>query len=606
MKINTKTIGNGLIYYLGIYRSFLGWKMYVIFFLATLVALTEGFGIIMLMPLLQNLSPGPSEANLSVSESFSLVGDNFWQFNISTPDALMLIAFVFTLKGVFGFLALSFNGSLRGKLQYILLNRLTDAIQESKFSFFQRKKTGFLVNLLNEQASRAIQAFHFIEKITALIVTSIVYIFLAFILNWQFGLAVILIGILIFLLFRWVNTYVRKLSNNLTKQAGIFSNFVVEFVQGFKYLIATERTPHIRILLSMSSRKLSKSTAALAKMAGFTQAFREPITIVFITSLIYLQVTVFNATLAPIIIASLLLYRTMNSLLALQGNWQGVLEYAGGIEVISKSLEGFEKSKEDWYGKTVEVDNPNILINDLNFSHNESATLKKIKIEIPFKTSIALVGSSGAGKTTFADLIAMLYKADSGDFLVNGIPVEDINVKKWRSLLGYVSQDLVIFSDTIANNISMRLSSYSDQLVDMKDVKSAAKKARIHEFIESLPEGYLTEVGERGVFLSGGQRQRLVIARELFRNPKVLILDEATSALDSATESLISESIELLKGEITIIVIAHRLNTVKSVDRVYVLEEGEVAEEGSFRELSSIKDGKFMNLMKSQFEVTNN
>ena len=226
--------------------------------------------------------------------------------------------------------------------------------------------------------------------------------------------------------------------------------------------------------------------------------------------------------------------------------------------------------------------------------------MNNLKIEAPFKSSIAIVGASGSGKSTLANIIAMLYESNSGSLLINGVPFKNVDTIKWRSLLGYVSQDLVIFSDTIANNISMDLGNQNNS-INIESVKYAAKQAHIHKFIESLPNGYLTKAGDRGVFLSGGQRQRLAIARELYRRPQVLILDEATSALDSNTEALVADSIEALKGEMTIIVIAHRLNTVKLVDKIYVLDSGKVVENGSYKELSSMRNSKFRDLMKSQF-----
>jgi len=591
-----------LIHYMKIYENFLGWKIYLIFLFASSVALTEGFGIIMLMPLLKKLDSGVTHGvdEATTSNILSFTDIDFWQFGISESSALLLIAVAFALKGVFSFLALSFNGRLRGRLQYILLDQMVDSIQESKFSFFQRKKAGSLVNILNEQTSRAIQAFHFIEKISALIVMSFIYICLAFILNWKFGATVLLIGTLVFVFFRWINTYVSKLSYNLTKKAGIFSGFAVEFIQGFKYITATARTHSIRKMLSKSSKELSANTAKLAKMAGFTQSFREPITIILIVTLIYTQLIFFEENFAPIIVASLLLYRTMNSLLAIQANWQGILEFSGGIEIICKSLKEFRQNKDNWSGTLAKIDNPDISINNLTFSYGDKPNLNNLNIKIPFGKSIAMVGTSGAGKTTFSDIVSLLYKANSGDFLVNGISIEDVDVQSWRSSLGYVAQDVIIFSDTIGNNISMNLSTTNNKIDCIKDIEFAAKKAHIHEFIRSLPEGYSTKVGENGISLSGGQKQRLAIAREIFRKPNVLILDEATSALDSETENLIGESIDQLKGEMTIIVIAHRLSTVKLVDEIYVLEEGEVVEQGNFEKLANLKKGKFSTLMMAQ------
>jgi subfamily B ATP-binding cassette protein MsbA len=190
-------------------------------------------------------------------------------------------------------------------------------------------------------------------------------------------------------------------------------------------------------------------------------------------------------------------------------------------------------------------------------------------------------------------------RPSKGKLYIDGVLNSDIKKSSWRSQLGYVSQDSVIFDDTVANNISMWENDINKDKLN-ENLINAAKQANILDFINSLPNGFNTLVGDRGILLSGGQKQRIFIARELFRNPKLLILDEATSALDSESEKNIQNSVELLQGKITVIIIAHRLSTIKGVDKIFLLDNGEIVESGSYDQLMNNKNSKFSDFAKLQ------
>ena len=201
---------------------------------------------------------------------------------------------------------------------------------------------------------------------------------------------------------------------------------------------------------------------------------------------------------------------------------------------------------------------------------------------------VGLIGSSGAGKTTVADLLLRLFRPNSGKILLDGKDIEEINIKSWRKKIGYVSQDVFLLNDTIKNNIK-----FFDKSVSSEDIANAVEAASARDFIQKLPDGLNTIVGERGIKLSAGQRQRIALARVLARNPEILILDEATSALDNKSELLVQGAIENLKGKVTVLAIAHRLSTVMNSDRLLVLEKGRILEEGAPRQLLKDKDSHF-------------
>jgi len=189
---------------------------------------------------------------------------------------------------------------------------------------------------------------------------------------------------------------------------------------------------------------------------------------------------------------------------------------------------------------------------------------------------VGLIGPSGGGKTTIVDIILRLFNPTKGEVLLDGKNINEINLHKWRRNIGYVSQDIFIKNDTIANNIKFYNNSISNA-----EVEKAAKMANIHRFIQSCPEKYETVIGERGLFISAGQRQRIVIARILARQPKILVLDEATSALDNESEVQIQQVIENLKNKVTVLLIAHRLSTVKNCTKLFILQNGVIKEQGS-------------------------
>ena len=219
--------------------------------------------------------------------------------------------------------------------------------------------------------------------------------------------------------------------------------------------------------------------------------------------------------------------------------------------------------------------------------HNVSFTIKKGQ-------TVALVGPSGAGKTTIADLVPRFYDITGGALLVDGLAIDSLNINSLRRLVGIVPQDSLLFNDTVANNIAFGQSGYS-----MEAVAEAARKAGAHEFIEQLPNGYDTVVGDKGSLLSGGQRQRVAIARALFKNPQILILDEATSALDAQSEQEVQQALAALMKGRTSLVIAHRLSTIQNADNIIVIDQGRIVQQGTHQQLMA-QEGLYRRLATMQ------
>ena len=272
---------------------------------------------------------------------------------------------------------------------------------------------------------------------------------------------------------------------------------------------------------------------------------------------------------------------------------------SGALVVVDSLLEFVDgQSGETARNGTVHIKsiNTGIEFRDVSFKYDpeEPEVLKNVSFTIPRGRITAIVGSSGAGKSTLSNLLVRLHNPQGGSILVDGIDSRELDIPSWRSRVGVISQETFLFNDTVFNNIA-----FGRPEASLKDVKEAAQRAEAAAFIDSLPKGYDTELGDRGVRLSGGQRQRIALSRVLHIKPDLLILDEATSSLDAETEAAIMESIHGLRGDHTIVVIAHRWSTIRGADNIVVLDHGEKVEEGTHETLIS-RRGRYYSLVQTQ------
>jgi subfamily B ATP-binding cassette protein MsbA len=238
--------------------------------------------------------------------------------------------------------------------------------------------------------------------------------------------------------------------------------------------------------------------------------------------------------------------------------------------------------------------NSSISIENISFKYEDEYVLKNLSLEIPKGKTVAFVGQSGSGKSTIANLLTRFYDVNEGSIKIDGIDIRDITKKSLRSLQGLVSQDSILFNDSIKNNILLGIKNKTDE-----EIMDAAKIANAHEFIEDMPNNYDSNIGDSGNKLSGGQKQRLSIARAVLKNPPIMILDEATSALDTESERLVQDALEKMMKNRTSVVIAHRLSTVQKADLIVVLLKGKIIEQGNHEELIA-KNGVYTKLVEMQ------
>lgn len=586
--------------FLKIFQSFIGNGIYLSFFLTIIAGLAEGFGITLLLPIFQNISGSKEVINFGISHqvinSFSSLG-----LTNSYEKILILITLAFFTKGLFIFITFTYNSFLKGNLLKILKIKMFSGYSTMNYKYFLNNNIGELSNILNEQTNLSIRGFNNLYTVGLRAINCVIYLMFACSLAGVTGAYAIIGAFIILFLFRWLNKATKKISIKTAKANGKISQLSIESLQAFKYLKSTNQFNIYKKIINKETLNLSKYQIKTGIYEAITSASREPISILIIMIILLIQITFISKPIDSLLVALILFYRALISTLGVQGSWQRTQEYVGSLEVVINKIKNLYNNQEINGFKKMKNFNDSIEISNLFFKFSQSSKylIKNLNIKIKAKQSIAFVGQSGSGKTTIANILCLLLEPSKGEILIDGIKTSEIDKNSWRNQIGYVSQETTIFNCTIAENISLMFG-YSQNKDLLPQIKKVASKANIDSFIESLPMGYKTIVGEQGIKLSGGQKQRIFIARELYRQPKILILDEATSALDTISELAIQKSIDSLRGKITIIIIAHRISTIRNSDYLYVIDKGEIIEMGTFDSLSLRKDTFFNKLISSQ------
>jgi ABC-type multidrug transport system fused ATPase/permease subunit len=596
------TLGD-LFRYLRIYRRYIGRRMYIIFVLSALSAFASSFGIALLLPLLRaSQTSGGRPEDMGTAEQWLYDLLAWMGIAESMGGILAFIAVVFVGKGLLLFTQNGYKGYLQAQLLRELKAQLFDAYSGMDHRYYIRKNTGHFINVINGQVSGFFSSFNNLIAFLTKVLTTLAYFAVALAITWKFTALAIGVGLGILFLFKYLNAYVRELSREKSQEMSHLNKLLVQTLQSLKYVVSTNQTTHLRSRIMESIRRLTGYIFRQNVASAFTGAIREPASVLLIVGIISLQVVVFQAPIAPIFVALLLFHRGMQAVIGVQSSWQSVMDKIGSVEMVNDEFNNVLDHQENREGEVLGSLSEGIEFRNVHFAYNDEDgdVLHDINITVPANESIALVGESGAGKSTLVDMMTLMLSPRAGEIRIDGVSHTDVDFNSWRDQIGYVSQETVVFDDTVANNISLWQGDIEEDPALREKVMDAARRAHADHFIRDMPNGYQTVVGDRGVRLSGGQKQRLFVARELFKQPNVLLLDEATSDLDTASEQHIQDSIDALQGEVTVVIIAHRLSTVKNADRVYVLDQGRVIEAGSYHELRSREGGEFREMVEMQ------
>ena len=578
---------------LSYFYSFLGYRILVIVFLSVIVGLLDGLGLSMFLPLLQLVSESATIDPDSLGRLRFLV--DFFEvadipLNLISILCLMLVFFFG--KG----LMLYFSGIYKVNVQQWFIKKLrislVKGLNRLSYKFFVNTDFGRIQNTLTGEINKVSGAYT--EYFTSFQYGILVFIYMvfAFFIDAQFAILVSMGGALTNFLYKNLYKNTKEASRKLTGENNIFQNLIIQNVGNFKYLKATGASDNYTKRLIESTSRIEKTNKKIGKLDALLNAGREPILITVVVSVIIIQITYFDTDLGPIIISLIFFYRALGYLVHLQIRWNKFLGASGSLENMTKFGKELRTNQEIKGNISFKGPIETIEFSNVSFNYGKTSILNDISFRINKKETIALVGESGSGKTTLVNIIAGLLPVDQGEFHINQIQTTKINSHDLQKKIGYITQDPVIFDDSLFNNISFWAEKTEENLARFWN---AVNKAALSDFVSSLPEKEHEPLGNDGIKLSGGQRQRIAIARELYKDVEVLILDEATSALDSETELVIQRNMDKLKGDYIIIIIAHRIATIKNADRIVVMKKGRISEVGSYNKL--IKESPYFKKM---------
>lgn len=539
--------------------------------------------------------------------AYPLLSKKILNTYIPEGNIKMVVLFAMILLGAY-FLRQAFNyyisyfGHVMGvKIQAQMRSDLFDHLEKLPYSYYDNNETGQLMTrMTNDLFNVAELAHHGPENLfitTFMVLSSFAYLCT---ISWKLSLIIFAFLPFLFIITLLIRKKMTKAFRESREAVGGINATLENSIAGIRVTKAYANSEYEQEKFEKNNKKFVVARSKSYKYFSLYSASMGFVTLLY-NVIVLLAGALFciydsehfdYVDLTTFMISINLFTQPITTLIAffeqLQDGVTGLERYFAIMD------EPVEQDKPD--ALDIEKLSGSIEFRNVSFSYNEDRqVLTDVSFTVPEGKTYALVGASGGGKTTLAHLIPKFYNIETGDILINGISINDIKSESLRKNIGIVQQDVFLFTGTFKENIAYGNPSATDE-----DIIDASKKANLYDYIMSLPQGFDTEIGERGVKISGGQKQRLSIARVFVKNPSILILDEATSALDNTTESLIQQSLSELCVGRTSIVIAHRLSTVRNADKIIIINKGTVCEEGTHEELLA-KKGVYYNLYNSQF-----
>lgn len=539
-----------------------------------------------------------------------VVINNFYYYtqeaitHYGAPTALALLALLLVvmtgLKTGVTFLASYFVIPMRSGIVRDIRNYVFDKMVTLPISFFTSERKGDVMARMSgdvgEIENSIMASLDMMFKNPIMIIVCLVMMVM---ISWQLTVFVLILLPLAGLVMGKVGKRLKRQSLEQQNQWGLLMSNIEECLGGLRIIKAFNAEDKVKsrfhkenqVFYRLSNR-IARRQSLAHPMSEFLGTVAIAIVLWFGGSLILSGTSSMNA--ASFIYYMVIFYSIINPAKELSKAMYSIQKGLASMVRVDKILGASNPIKDPVHPRAIGKLLGNISYKDVSFSYGTNEVLHNIDLDIPAGATVALVGQSGSGKSTMADLLPRFYDVNEGSISVDGIDIRDLRVHDLRSLMGNVNQEAILFNDTFYNNIT-----FGVEGATMEEVRAAARVANADDFIMATEEGYDTNIGDRGCRLSGGQRQRVSIARAILKNPPVLILDEATSALDSESEKLVQEALErLMKGRTTL-VIAHRLSTIRNADLICVLHEGRIVERGTHDELLSL-GGYYSHLVDMQ------
>ncbi len=579
-----------------------------------LYALFSTLSFLVLMPLLQVIFNPEKAITITSKPVYQGIGKvmayfkesmGYYIHQVAGEDkskALMiviaLVIFTFFFKNIFNYLAMYFITFLRNGVLKDVRNDLYKKVVELPISYFSEKRKGDIMARIGTDVLEIQHSFlSILEMVIREPLTIIFTIVAMLMISLKLTIFVFIFIPISGFLISLVGKNLKKKSDRVQKEQGFFLSLIEETLGGLKIIKAFNAENTFTNKFKESTSRFFKFSNALLNRTNLASPTSEFLGITVIAILLYYGgnlVLIEKSLDGEDFIAYMgLAYNILTPAKAISKASYRVKKGNAAAERVLEILETDNPLKDVENAVELEAFNEQINFKNISFKYEDDYVLENFNLTVPKGKTVALVGQSGSGKSTLANLITRFYDVNKGEITIDNHNIKKVTKKSLRNLLGIVTQDAVLFHDSIASNIAFGKNASKEEIIN------AAKIANAHDFIVDLPNGYDTNIGDSGNKLSGGQKQRISIARAVLKNPPIMILDEATSALDTESEKAVQIALEKMMENRTSIVIAHRLSTIQKADKIIVMQKGKIVEQGNHKELIA-KNGVYYNLVNMQ------
>ena len=576
-----------------VFASQLGWRLGALFVMLLMAGLAEGFGISMILPLLQK---NILEADDALSKIIVGMFDLLNLFPSGTNILILLVVF-FTIRGVMLILQSWYQAILLSNYLTKIRSDIISLVLNAQYQHLTKYPSGYLTNAVVGESRVVVTGMRSLIDLLVSFVTVAVYLTLPILLQPTVTMLLLVLAIPIVILSAFLIRKTKVASIQLSKQHGLQESHLIEGFKNAKFVKATGRVSTVVNRLVHTTTNVSLSYRRLLILGSLTRYAPEPLVVFVMAGIILVYTRVYNEPIAEIMFLMFLFYQAAKNMLKVQSTLRNFIESSGSLQIHRKLREelGANAVPDDSGRPSPNIDS-DITLEDVsvNYKGQERPALNSVSLVIPHNKTVAFVGPSGSGKTTIANLVCGLIEPSSGTIRIDGDAYDSIRVSELQKEVGYVTQESAVYNGTLGDNIT-----FWDQHADIDKVHALLKQLELDDLHENNEAPADRMIGGDGAQLSGGERQRLSIARELYRDSRLMILDEATSALDSELESKIDDLLATQRSNKTFIIIAHRLATARRADLIYVLDEGRVVETGTFDELVEL-DGEFARMVRLQ------
>ncbi len=548
------------------------WQSLLLVLALLLSGLADGIGLSALLPALQltlTSSVGADDSNdftRLVNEAMAEIG--------MTPTLGVLLTVILTaivLKNILIFFANQRIGYIAADVATELRMSLLRSVIASRWEFFTHQSSGALANSMATEAWRASNAYVFAVRVLASLIEALVYLSVAVIASWQATLLCIVVGLAVLGASHVLVRIARRAGDRQTRWYRALLSSLTDVLASVKTFKSMGRDHVAEEVLAYETGKLRHALRRQALSEAGLESAQESLLALVVVVGIYVALVTFEIGLPMVTFMVLVLGQTLKRIGKVQKQYQKMLTCESAYWALNKTIDEARSAAERSTGTATTALDDAIEFDGVSFAYGAHTILNDATFKVPARTITCLVGDSGAGKTTVADLVIGLVAPTAGELRIDGVPIGELDLRAWRHSIGYVPQDNLLLHDTVLHNVTL-----GDPSLTESDALRALKAADAEEFVARMPDGIHAIVGERGTRLSGGQRQRIMIARALAHQPRLLILDEATSALDADTEAGICKTLSALSREVTILAVTHQPALAAVADRVYRLRNSQV------------------------------